>query len=123
MTTASSTTITVSVSEPARADTLRKRVNVPSDDAVVHDWWSRQNDPSVSLRLLIHEEVGDHGLIDRVNRIGLRSAQPSGEGAEPTPRDDGGIDHVLDTLRQHFSDPVVAQVAALLDATGLLRAA
>jgi hypothetical protein len=77
-------------------DIVRKRVSVPASDQVVLDWFAAQVSPSASVRLLIHEEVAQHGTVDRMNRIGV---QPPATTTSPT---DGAEE--LARLRTELAD-------------------
>lgn len=64
------TNINIRITDGADTESVRKRVSLPASDQVVLDWWDGQLNPSLSVRLLIHEEAKQHGSVDRVNRIG-----------------------------------------------------
>lgn len=54
----------------------RRHVRIPGSDRATQTWWEMQGDPSTSVRLMILEEIKNHGLVDRVNRI-YAQAQPA----------------------------------------------
>lgn len=62
--------MTVITVQQIRTQPFRKRITVPLSDLTTQAWWDRQVDPSTSVRLLILEEARNHGLVDRMNRIG-----------------------------------------------------
>ncbi|WP_311245401.1 MULTISPECIES: hypothetical protein [unclassified Microbacterium] len=68
------TNISIRVTQRTSEESVRRRVSIPPSDSVVLDWWDTQVDPGLSVRLLIHEEVQAHGLVDRMNRIGASAA-------------------------------------------------
>lgn len=61
-------TAAAQTTSPARAEPLRRRVSVPQADVSTQQWWDAQDDPSTSVRLLIHDEIERNGYTDRVNR-------------------------------------------------------
>lgn len=46
----------------------RKRVSIPANDESVLKWWSDQQDPSLSIRLLIRAELARSGYGDYASR-------------------------------------------------------
>lgn len=68
------TDVHVRITEKTLTNTVRKRVQFPTSDLVVAAWLEAQENLSVSIRLLIHDEVAAHGTHDRVNRIGSGAA-------------------------------------------------
>lgn len=90
------TSITIKITEDARTP-IRRHVHVPSNDQAVNDWFDLQKDQSTSVRLLIHDEIAQHGLVDRTFRhkfgtnptvatLGIGSVkQPAPAAAQPTP--------------------------------------
>lgn len=63
-----STQITITVEE-RRTSPSRRHIQIPHNDELVHRWWLAQGDPSASVRLLVHNEVAQHGVVDAVNRF------------------------------------------------------
>ncbi len=61
MTTRARVTVTP-VPEPK---SLRKRVSIPTDEHLALQWWDAQKCPSHSIRMLIHDEVIKHGILER----------------------------------------------------------
>lgn len=62
--------IHATITESTVPDNIRKRIQFPTSDQVVADWMKAQDNLSLSVRLMIHDEVRLHGIQDRVNRIG-----------------------------------------------------
>lgn len=71
------TEIHTTIVESIFPDTIRKRFSYPASDHIVSDWIEAQDNLSLSLRLMIHDEVKAHGLQDRVNRVGAPAANPA----------------------------------------------
>lgn len=46
----------------------RKRVSIPRRDESVLRWWAEQEDPSLSIRLLIRAELERSGYVDFASR-------------------------------------------------------
>lgn len=46
----------------------RLRFNVPIEDDEVLDWLSKQSSVSVSLRMLVHDAIREHGMGDYVTK-------------------------------------------------------
>lgn len=67
------TVIRATITESTIPDSIRKRVQFPASDQIVADWIDAQDNLSLSMRLMIHDEVNSHGIRDRVNRIGATS--------------------------------------------------
>lgn len=87
------TTITIEISTPSRSP-IRRHVSIPPGDQVTQDWFDIQKNPSASVRLLIKDEIGRQGMIDRVTRerfgtplaqAAARSVQPAGATAVQPP--------------------------------------
>lgn len=52
---------------PLRQEPLRRRISIPQVDTSTQRWWETQDDPSVSIRLLIREEIEKNGYVDKLN--------------------------------------------------------
>lgn len=52
---------------PPRHEPLRRRISIPQVDTSTQRWWEAQDDPSVSIRLLIREEIEKNGYVDKLN--------------------------------------------------------
>lgn len=50
-----------------RQEPLRRRISIPQVDTSTQQWWEAQDDPSVSIRLLIREEIEKNGYVDKLN--------------------------------------------------------
>lgn len=61
------TTITIEIAEDRRTP-IRRHVHVPSSDKAVNEWFDLQKDQSTSVRLLVHDEIAQHGMVDRTFR-------------------------------------------------------
>lgn len=46
----------------------RLRFNVPIEDDEVFEWLSKQSSVSVSLRMLVHDAIHEHGMGDYVTK-------------------------------------------------------
>lgn len=46
----------------------RKRISIPRSDESVLRWWAAQDDPTLSIRLLIRAELERSGYIDYASR-------------------------------------------------------
>ena len=70
---------------PAKPQPHRFRVSVPAADEAVVAWMELQDNPSLSVRMLIRESIERHGYVDVVNRPVSqlprrdRPSAPSGE--------------------------------------------
>ncbi|MCB5280485.1 hypothetical protein [Arthrobacter sp. ES1] len=62
-----STNINIRITD-TRPAPVRKRVSIPLSDLETHAWWEAQEDPSVSVRMLILDEIRANGPVDRVTR-------------------------------------------------------
>lgn len=62
-----STTITIQIDETPRVP-IRRHVHIPSNDQAVQDWFDAQKDQSASVRMLIHDDIAQHGIGDRIHR-------------------------------------------------------
>lgn len=50
------------------AQGIRPRISIPGADVSVLEWWAAQDDPSLSVRLLIRQEMKLNGVTDRAMR-------------------------------------------------------
>lgn len=108
----STTTINIRIADEAEA--VRKRVSAPQSDLLFRAWWDSQDKPSLSVRMLIHEEIATHGLTDRVNRIGASAVTTAT--APATAADSRNAE--LAALRQELAD-LKEKVGPLLPFVGL----
>ncbi|PZE69300.1 hypothetical protein DEJ27_08430 [Curtobacterium sp. MCPF17_018] len=53
--------------EAADGTSERKRISIPKVDTSVLDWWERQHDAGMSIRLLIRREIERSGYTDIVH--------------------------------------------------------
>lgn len=63
----------------------RKRISIPKVDDSVLAWWATQNDPSLSVRLLIRSEIERSGYTDIAFRPVVqqpRRGRPPGSGMD-----------------------------------------
>lgn len=82
-------TITISIDiEPPKHVPLRRHVHFSASDQVTQDWFDRQSDHSAAVRLLIADEVRQHGNVDRVLRekFGTVAAQHAAGLIVPAPQ-------------------------------------
>ncbi len=86
----------------------RKRVSLPRADQSVLAWWDAQDDPSLSVRLLIRNEIERNGYIDvactPVTQQPRRGRRPA--------------DHSQDTDEQDFGAEESGSAAATSEETG-----
>jgi len=60
--------------ESADGKSKRKRISIPKVDTSVLDWWERQHDAGMSIRVLIRREIERSGYSDVVHgRVEQRS--------------------------------------------------
>lgn len=71
---------------PAKPQPHRFRVSVPAADEAVVAWMELQDNPSLSVRMLIRESIERHGFVDVVNRP---VSQLSGHGRPAVPSREG----------------------------------
>ncbi|WP_311245403.1 MULTISPECIES: hypothetical protein [unclassified Microbacterium] len=71
-----STSIHIEITHPTHVP-VRRHVTIPRSDQLTQDWFDSQTDQSASVRLLIRDEILEHGMGDRVTRekFGSTSAQ------------------------------------------------
>jgi hypothetical protein len=74
------TNINIRISD-TRAQSVRKRVSIPHTDLWTQDWWDAQQNPSASVRRLIHDDVAANGISDVSNR--LSTSVPSATATAP----------------------------------------
>lgn len=67
------TTIHIEISHPPRVP-IRRHVHIPETDQLTQDWFDSQKDQSASVRLLIRDDVSQHGMSDRATREKFGSA-------------------------------------------------
>ena len=74
----------------AEDNSERKRISIPKADDSVLAWWATQNDPSLSVRLLIRNEIERSGYTDMAFRPVVQQplrGRPSGPAGEATEGD------------------------------------
>ena len=88
----------------------RKTFSIPKADESTLAWWDAQDDASLSLRLLVREEIQKNGYTDTANRpveqLPRRGRPPKTEVAE----DYGGYDTEQDEDRSAEDDAVEQSV-------------
>lgn len=81
-------TITIHIDiEQKKHVPLRRHVHFPASDQITQDWFDQQSDQSAAVRLLIADEVRQHGNVDRVLRekFGTVAAQHAAGLIVPVP--------------------------------------
>ena len=80
---------------PPRQEPLRRRISIPQVDTSTQRWWEAQDDPSVSIRLLIREEIEKNGYVDKLNhpveQQPRRGRPPAGAERQDVETDDDDV--------------------------------